>query len=201
MANHARGLWGYWGTTAAGEELTIQATGVGGPSVAVVLEELIELGVRRAIRIGTCRALRDDLALGRLVTAGAAIAADGASVSLGAPAQAAPDPALAASLRNGGDGPAAVTLVSTDLYYDPDGAARHRAWLEQGAAALDMGTAAALTLGRQREIAVASALVISTDAGGATLSDEEINVACLELGRMGARALGAVARQPAEPQT
>ena len=57
MSNHARGLWGYSGETAGGEELTIQATGMGGPSAAVVLADLAELGVRRAIRVGTCTAL------------------------------------------------------------------------------------------------------------------------------------------------
>ena len=31
MSNHARGLWGYSGRTPAGDELTIQATGMGGP--------------------------------------------------------------------------------------------------------------------------------------------------------------------------
>src|SRR5512146_1558352 len=54
MSNHARGLWGYSGRTPAGNELTIQATGMGGPSAAIVLGDLAELGVRRAVRVGTC---------------------------------------------------------------------------------------------------------------------------------------------------
>ena len=37
MSNHARGLWGYSGQTPAGAQLTIQATGMGGPSAALVL--------------------------------------------------------------------------------------------------------------------------------------------------------------------
>src|SRR4051794_34169363 len=52
MANHARGLWGYSGTTAAGQGLTVQSTGMGGPSAALVLGDLAELGVKRAVRIG-----------------------------------------------------------------------------------------------------------------------------------------------------
>ena len=32
MFNHARGLWGYTGIAADGEPLTVQATGMGGPS-------------------------------------------------------------------------------------------------------------------------------------------------------------------------
>src|SRR6478735_1322000 len=61
MSNHARGLWGYTGGTAAGHRLSLQATGMGGPSAALVLADLAELGVRRAVRIGTCTAIAADL--------------------------------------------------------------------------------------------------------------------------------------------
>ena len=56
MFNHARGLWGYTGTAADGRPLTIQSTGMGGPSAAIVVEELCDLG-RAAVRVGTCGAL------------------------------------------------------------------------------------------------------------------------------------------------
>src|ERR1700754_3374590 len=69
MFNHHRGLWGYTGTAADGEPLTIQSTGMGGPSAAIVLEELTALGVRRAVRVGTARALSDAVGLGELVVA------------------------------------------------------------------------------------------------------------------------------------
>src|SRR3954451_8053419 len=72
MSNHARGLWGYSGRTPAGAELTIQATGMGGPSAALVLADLAELGVRRAIRVGTCTALRPELEPGALLAVAAA---------------------------------------------------------------------------------------------------------------------------------
>src|SRR4029077_17063901 len=73
MFNHHRGLWGYTGKASDGELLTIQATGMGGPSAAIVFTELIALGVRRAIRVGTCGALSGDLELGNLVVARAAL--------------------------------------------------------------------------------------------------------------------------------
>ena len=60
MFNHHRGLWGYTGTALDGDPLTIQSTGMGGPSAAIVLSELIALGARRAIRVGTCGALAPD---------------------------------------------------------------------------------------------------------------------------------------------
>jgi uridine phosphorylase len=94
MFNHRRGLWGYTGTAGDGEPLTIQSTGMGGPSAAIVLHELICLGVKRAIRVGTCGALDPTLALGDLVVAREAIAADGTSTALGAAQLAYADPAL-----------------------------------------------------------------------------------------------------------
>ena len=60
MSNHNRGLWGYYGETPGGLPLTVQATGIGGPSAVAVLREAIELGVRRVIRVGTCAATAAD---------------------------------------------------------------------------------------------------------------------------------------------
>jgi uridine phosphorylase len=57
MSNHAHGLWGYGGRTADGRDLTIQSVGIGGPSAALVLSQLAGLGVRRAVLLGTCRAI------------------------------------------------------------------------------------------------------------------------------------------------
>src|SRR5262245_49053114 len=97
MLNHHRGLWGYSGPAADGAPLTIQSTGLGGPSAAAVVAELIELGARRLVRVGTAAAL-GDTPLGALVVAEAAIAADGASRALGAGARAVADVALSALL-------------------------------------------------------------------------------------------------------
>ena len=98
MSNHARGLWGYTGETPEGRPLSIQSTGMGGPSAAIVLQELAELGVRRAIRVGTCGALDPELVHGELVVAADSLAEDGASRALGAGETAEPDPGLTAAL-------------------------------------------------------------------------------------------------------
>ena len=78
MFNHHRGLWGYTGAGADGEALTIQATGMGGPSAAIVVHELIELGARRLVRVGTCGALAPELGLGDLVVVTEAVGRAGA---------------------------------------------------------------------------------------------------------------------------
>ncbi len=57
MMNTRRGLWGYTGAAPDGGLVTVQSTGMGGPSAAIVVEELIDLGARTLLRIGTCGAL------------------------------------------------------------------------------------------------------------------------------------------------
>src|SRR3954463_280574 len=82
MFNHHRGLWGYTGVARDGERLTIQATGMGGPSAAIVIEELIALGAQTLIRFGTCGPLPAGILLGELLRVGAARAFAGTSRSL-----------------------------------------------------------------------------------------------------------------------
>src|SRR3954447_17732923 len=99
MFNHNRGLWGYTGPAKAdGAPLTIQSTGMGGPSAAIVVHELIELGLEVAIRIGTCGAFGGGLAIGDLIVAAEPRAQEGASQILGADGRARGDAALTAAL-------------------------------------------------------------------------------------------------------
>ena len=84
MSNHARGLWGYSGLTPAGDELTIQSTGMGGPSAALVLADLAELGVRRAVRVGSCVATgTGGVGAGELVLVERALAGGGSAAAFG----------------------------------------------------------------------------------------------------------------------
>jgi uridine phosphorylase len=193
MFNHHRGLWGYTGTAHAdGEPLTIQATGMGGPSAVIVLEELADLGLRRAVRVGTCGALADGLELGSLIAATEALAADGASRALGAGAVAAPDPGLTATLVAGAD--RAGLVVTTDLFYDPE-PSRARAWTDAGALAVEMEAAALMTVGERRGVAVGCVLVVSDSVagGGVRIGEHELDAAVQRMGEAAVRALGPVA--------
>src|SRR5215217_5220898 len=78
MLNHHRGLWGYSGRAAVGAEL-------------------VELGARRLVRVGTAAGV-GATPLGAIVVADAALAADGASRALGAGERVEADPALAGAL-------------------------------------------------------------------------------------------------------
>lgn len=155
MFNHTRGLWGYTGTAADGEPLTIQSTGMGGPSAAIVVAELADLGARRVIRVGTCGALAASLALGDLVVVERVHPADGTSAALRCSAPV-PDPVLSAGL--GGEHRGAV--VTTDLFYDPD-LARQQRWAREGALAVEMECAAVFAVAAQRDLAAAALLLVS----------------------------------------
>jgi len=190
MFNHNRGLWGYTGTAADGEPLTIQSTGIGGPSAAIVLEELIALGVTRAIRVGTAAALDDRLALGDLLVATEAICADGTSRALGAGERAPADGGIVDALRRAAPAVAAGTIVSSDLFYERDGT-RLRSWRDAGALAVEMEAATLFALGAVRGVAVGCALAI-TDVLGAQrerIDARRMHEAGLAVGRLGAAAL------------
>ena len=121
MFNHNRGLWGYTGAAADGAPLTVQSTGMGGPSAAIVVEELAALGARTIVRVGTCGALRNDLRLGEVVVVREALPGDGASRALGATGAVEADPDLTAALERAADGGARTgTALTTDLFYDHD---------------------------------------------------------------------------------
>ncbi|MBA3301706.1 MAG: purine-nucleoside phosphorylase [Thermoleophilaceae bacterium] len=115
MFNHHRGLWGYTGAADDGELLSVQATGMGGPSAAIVVEELIGLGARTLVRIGTCGALNPGLMLGELLAVEAALATDGTSRALGAGERVVPDPQILAALAE--QTGKSCLAASTDLFY------------------------------------------------------------------------------------
>ena len=200
MSNHARGLWGYTGETSEGRPLSIQATGMGGPSAAIVLQELAELGVRRAIRVGTCGAIDPGLARGELVVARDALAEDGASRALGAGETAEPDPDLTTTLGAWlHEGESASRIVTTDLFYDgsPDEGgpprARADAWRRRGAVAVEMEAATVFTLGRRLGVATACVLAVSdTFENGERrrIGDEDLADAAERMGSLAAAALG-----------
>jgi uridine phosphorylase len=191
MFNHHRGLWGYTGTAADGLPLSIQSTGMGGPSAAIVVSELITLGARRLIRVGTCGGLVDSLSLGDLVVVSDCLSADGASRALGADGVVGPDRELTAALLRAGDGIAiAGRAVSTDLFYDSSG--REREWRAAGAIAVEMEAATLFAIARAREAAAACLLLVSdvlADPARVRIAADELVEAEQRLGRLAAAAL------------
>ncbi len=168
MSNHARGLWGYTGKTATGEELTIQSTGMGGPSAAVVLGDLAELGVRRAIRIGTCTSL-GDLAPGELL-----LVTEARTPGREA---AAPDGGLTAALEEILEDAHRGVVVSLDNLHRPE-----RDLPSLLAEAADMQTAALLTAGAEHGVAIAALLIVFEKSDSGQLRDEELAAVAKQAG-------------------
>ena len=73
--NHERGMLGYTGTF-HGKRVSVQSSGMGCPSAGIVIEELVQLGVKKILRVGTCGGLQPDLPMGDLIVALSATPAD-----------------------------------------------------------------------------------------------------------------------------
>lgn len=183
MCNHARGLWGYTGTTPSGQALTIQSTGMGGPSAALVLADLAELGVRRGVRVGTCTAIDPQLRPGELLAVIEAHAWGGG----GAGESILPDPALSKSLREELDQagrPAAVASFDT----------LHGGGTPppmEGGDVTDMQTAALFERCRPLGVALAAVLIVAESAGGEQAGDETLELAAKRAGTAAASVLSA----------
>jgi purine-nucleoside phosphorylase len=181
MSNHARGLWGYTGVTHKGVELTIQSTGMGGPSAAVVLADLAELGVKRAVRIGTCASL-GDLEPGDLLVVTEAQQSRG-SLVVPEPTKEPrngerPDMRLTAALVEALPDAHRGPVVSLDTLYRPE---RDRPSLRVGAA--DMQTAGLLGAAAEHGVALAALLVVSEKSDAGQLGDEELEAVAKRAGR------------------
>jgi uridine phosphorylase len=186
MSNHARGLWGYFGLTPSGRALTIQATGIGGPSAALVLGELAELGVRRVVRVGTCVGLDDGCTLGELVVVSEAVAEGGSATSLGVAVgeTVAPGAGLTAELGKAlaEDGRAGA-VASFDAYTGEQA-------LGPGIVAADMQTAPLLARARSLQIEAAAVLIVTEMTGsGVVLKRDALEPIEKRAGRAAAAAL------------
>jgi len=190
MFNHHRGLWGYTGTAADGAPLTIQSTGMGGPSAAIVVAELAMLGAERFVRVGTCGSLRADLRLGSLVVASEAVAGDGASRALGAGARVAPDAGLLGALCAAAPDAAAGPVLTTDVFYGGELEA------PDDAIAVEMEAAAIFRVAERAGLAAACVLAVTDELAGGErrrMDEEAVEAAGEAVGRAGAAALLAVA--------
>lgn len=62
-----------------GEKVSVTSTGIGGPSAAIALEELVRCGAHTFVRVGTCGGIDLDVKGGDVVVATGAIRAEGTS--------------------------------------------------------------------------------------------------------------------------
>lgn len=164
--NEIRGMLGFTGTF-QGTRVSVQGTGIGIPSTAIYVHELIQdYGVKRIIRIGTCGALQPQLPLDQIILASQAYTDSGTHL-LHYPDHATPSaatPSLLATAKNKAE-TMSVSVIegpifSTDLFYHDD---LHRwdRWKEKGILAIEMETSILYALARQYSIEALTILSVS----------------------------------------
>ena len=68
-----------WTGELLGEKVSVTSTGIGGPSAAIAIEELVRCGADTFIRIGTCGGMQKDVEGGDVVVATGAVRMEGTS--------------------------------------------------------------------------------------------------------------------------
>ena len=68
-----------WTGKLSGERVTVTSTGIGGPSAAIAMEELVMCGTDTFIRVGTCGGMQPDILPGQLIIPTGAVRMEGTS--------------------------------------------------------------------------------------------------------------------------
>ena len=175
--NEHRGLLGYTGTY-KGHPVSVQTSGIGTPSLSIVVEELLRLGATRLVRVGTCGGIGRGIHTTDLVVATAAAPVDGATRTLlhGDPYAPAADfgftRALVEAAVAAGVTPFIGPIATVDVFYNPDDDYVTK-WRGRGILAFEMEAAALFTLASRawaagNDVRAACILVVSD-----TLAEQE----------------------------
>jgi 5'-methylthioadenosine phosphorylase/purine-nucleoside phosphorylase len=188
QVNSERGLLGFTGEY-RGRPVSVQASGMGCPSAGIVVEELVQLGVKRILRVGTCGGLQPDLAMGELIVAISAVPADATATHLigGEPHAPTADWELVHGAvhqaKELGKTVRVGPIVSSDVFYNPDGG-QYQRWSDRGILGVEMEGAMLFTLGALRKIQTGCLLLVSDVVVQGELkriSDEEMRRAVDEM--------------------
>ncbi|WP_299409373.1 nucleoside phosphorylase [Acaryochloris sp. IP29b_bin.148] len=74
-----RGLHSYQGVLPNGRPILSATSGMGAPSLSIVVNELVQVGIKKIIRIGTCGSIQDPVKVGSIVISQAALCRQGAA--------------------------------------------------------------------------------------------------------------------------
>jgi len=165
QVNEHRGLLGFTGTF-HGVPVSAQTTGMGTPSTSIVVEELLRLGARRLIRVGTCGGIAMGLGTGDIVIATGACPVDGATHTYLHGEAYAPvadfdlTRALVDAATDAGVAAQTGLVASVDVFYNPDDDYAKR-WRERGVLAFEMEASALFYLAARNGVQAACALTVS----------------------------------------
>jgi 5'-methylthioadenosine phosphorylase len=165
LVNSNRGLLTFTGRF-GGREVTVATHGLGGPSSAIVFEELRILGARTIVRLGTVGAMVKDLKIGDFIIPTGAASSEG-SLKMYVPdghLPAVPDVRLTARLADvcgrRGLKHRLGLVFSSDAFYNEDKTFVRR-WAARGVVGVEMECATLFTLGLLKGFRAASLLIVS----------------------------------------
>lgn len=180
--NEERGLLGFTGTF-DGSPISVQTTGMGCPSAGIVFEELVMLGAKRLIRVGTCGGLKNGIKMGDTVLALSATADDETPLRYAQMTSYAPTATfelaeVAARLsREQGATVHVGPVVSSGVFYNPDPTMFAR-WKRVGHIGVEMEAAMMYTVAAVHGIQALAMMTVSDLLGedGETerISDEAL---------------------------
>ena len=164
QVNGVRNCLGFTGKW-KGMEISVQATGMGQPSAAIYIHELLKTyQVKNLIRVGTCGGLSEEVKVRDVVIAMSA-ATDSSMNNSFLPFHYAPfadwdllEAAVSLS-KSRGYKTHVTSVVSSDIFYVPDGAKSYGDLPKHGVLAVEMEAAALYTLAKRFD---ARALTICT---------------------------------------
>jgi len=189
--NDHRLMYGYTGTY-RGVPISVQTTGMGAPATAIVVEELLRLGARRLVRVGTCGGIGRGIRTGDLVIATAASPFDGTTAAYlhGEPYAPAADFALTRALVDAAEADVAAyhvgPICTVDVFYNPDADYFSR-WAARGVLAFEMESSALFYLAARAhaagdDVRAATILTVS-DVLGPNVTSEDSYLPLDELER------------------
>ncbi|MFQ3620341.1 MAG: purine-nucleoside phosphorylase [Spirochaetales bacterium] len=176
--NQVRNMLGFTGTY-RGQRVSVQGTGMGIPSIGIYVHELIHsYGAKKLIRIGSCGALQEDLALRDVVLAVGACTNSSVNRLRFKGMDYAPIADFSLLLQayeaaeNLGIPVRAGNILSSDTFYDddPDG---WKLWAEYGVLAVEMESAILYTLAAKYKIQALSILTVSDSLPKKTATSAE----------------------------
>ena len=182
LVNEERGMLGFTGTF-GGRPISVQSTGMGTPSAGIVFEELVMLGAKRLIRVGTCGGLQTHLRMADTVIALAASPDDRTPLRYAGMDGFAPSATYelvetaTRMSREVSDRVFVGTVVTSGLFYDPDPNTFGK-WRALRHLGVEMEASMLYTIAAVKNVEALAMMtvsdVIAPDASPVRISDEEL---------------------------
>jgi len=176
--NNVRGMLGYTGMY-KGQRVSVQGTGMGMPSLAIYVNELIQLGAKRLIRVGTCGAYIRDLNVGDIIIALSASTDSNINDHYFPRASYAPTASFGLlyntynAAKDAGLKVQVGPIFSSDVFYQDD-PKHYEKWANFGILAVEMESAALYALAAKNNVEALAILTVSDSlVTGAIASSEE----------------------------